>query len=212
MIELRDISIQQGNFLLSDINFSIEKGEYVVLMGKTGSGKTTIIEAICGLRSISGGQILVNGSDYTQLAPGDRGVGYVPQDGAVFSHMSVRENIQFALKLRKWNATEMKEQCEQLAKILSISHLLDRMPEGLSGGEIQRVALARALSFKPDFLCLDEPVSALDEETKENLYLLFEDLKKSMNITILHISHSTAEAKRLADRIIVLEDGKIRPY
>ncbi|MCL4110602.1 UNVERIFIED_CONTAM: hypothetical protein GTU68_060493 [Idotea baltica] len=178
-------------------------------MGKTGCGKSTIIEAICGLREVHNGQILLNGDDITSLLPGQRSIGYVPQDGALFTHMTVEKNIGFALKLRKWEKSKIENRVIELSNALGITHLLQRKAVGLSGGEVQRVALARALSFKPHILCLDEPLSALDDDTKEEMFELLEKLIQELNVTILHVSHSKMEAKRLASKVLLMENGKI---
>jgi len=209
MIRVENLAISQGTFSLDDINLYVSKGQYVVMMGKTGCGKTTLLEAICGLRPVSNGKILLNNRDITRLKPAERGIGYVPQDGALFSTMSVFENIGFALKIRKWSKHDIKIRVEELGELLGISHLLNRQIHGLSGGERQRIALGRALSFKPEILCLDEPLSALDEATRHEMYDLINNLKKKTDITALHVSHSSTEADRLADEVFVFEEGKL---
>jgi ABC-type sugar transport system ATPase subunit len=210
VIRIQNIKLVQGDFRLENISLQIEKGEYVVLMGKTGCGKTSLLEALCGLRSVSDGTIEIERRDVTHLKPAERAIGYVPQDGAVFDTMTVAENIGFALKIRKWPKAKIKQRVEELSGILGIGHLLERKPEGMSGGEKQRVALGRALSFYPEILCLDEPMSALDEPTRLEMYELIKKLKEEFNITALHISHSSHEAEMLADRVVVLEDGKLQ--
>lgn len=209
MIRVEDLNISQGKFRLEDINLNVEKGKYIVMMGKTGCGKTTLLEAICGLRSVNSGKILLNNRDITQLKPAERGIGYVPQDGALFSTMTVFENMGFALKIRKWSKSDIKTRVEELGALLGINHLLNRNIYGLSGGERQRIALGRALSFKPEILCLDEPLSALDETTRYEMYDLINVLKEKTEITALHVSHSSTEAERLADDVFVFEDGKL---
>lgn len=207
MIQCKGIHIEQGDFKISNVNFTIEEGEYAVLMGQTGSGKTTILEAICGLRPVKTGHIFLDGNDITKLKPAEREIGYVPQDGALFSTMNVAHNLGFGLKIRKWTKQEQVSRINELADLLGISHLLNRKIEGLSGGEQQRVALGRALSFYPRVICLDEPLSALDEKTREEMYQLLLKLKEELNITALHISHSRSEAVKLANKLLVIEDG-----
>ena len=209
MLSLNNISIRLDAFSLEGISFKIRKGEYVVLMGKTGCGKTTVMEAICGLRKITAGAILLDDLNISILKPSERSIGYVPQDGALFSSMDVYSNLSFALRIRKWKKSKIDERVKELADLLGISHLLNRNITGLSGGERQRIALGRGLAFYPDFLCLDEPLSALDEPTRDEMYLLLQKLKVDLRITALHVSHSSNDADILADRIIKIEDSKI---
>lgn len=209
MLSINKLSIRQGDFRLDDISFHIQRSEYVVLMGKTGCGKTTILEAICGLRTIHSGTIMLDGFDISRLKPSERSIGYVPQDGALFSSMDVQSNLSFALRIRKWEKTKIAGRVSELAELLGIGHLLRRKISALSGGERQRIALGRGLAFYPEFLCLDEPLSALDEPTRDDMYLLLQKLKKELNITALHISHSSSDAEMLADRVIRIEHEKI---
>ncbi|MCK5775718.1 MAG: ATP-binding cassette domain-containing protein, partial [Bacteroidales bacterium] len=137
-------------------------------------------------------------------------IGYLPQDGALFNTMSVAQNIGFALKLRKWHKSKISERVNELAKSLGISKLLKREAHDLSGGERQRVALARALSFYPDILCLDEPLSALDESTLNEMHQLLNELKNNQDITVLHVSHAKTDALKLADRVLMFENGNLK--
>ena len=209
MLAINNISIHQGDFKLDHLNLHIKKGEYIVLMGKTGCGKTSVMEAICGLRKICAGSIILDDFDISVLKPSERSIGYVPQDGALFSSMDVRSNLSFALKIRKWKKSQIAVRVNELSDLLGIGHLLDRKTKALSGGEKQRIALGRGLAFYPDFICLDEPLSALDEPTRDEMHVLLQKLKNELNITVLHVSHSSNDARVLADRIIKIEDGKI---
>lgn len=209
MIELRDVSIVSGQFSLRQISLSVNAGEYAVLMGQTGQGKTTILEAICGLRKVTSGKILVNDVDMTHCSPAVRGIGYVPQDLALFPTMTVREHFEFALKLRRQSSSAMASRVTALSQMLGIQQLLPRSVKGLSGGESQRVALGRALSFQPSVLLLDEPFSALDETTRGEMHSLLRDVAKSTGVTTLHVTHSSEEAAALANRRFVLENGAI---
>ncbi|MDZ4850742.1 MAG: ABC transporter ATP-binding protein [Pirellulaceae bacterium] len=209
MIELLDVSIQAGAFSLKNVSLSIPKGEYAVLMGRTGFGKTTILEAICGLRAIVSGQILIDGIDVTQKAPADRLIGYVPQDLALFPNLDVRSHLEFALRIRKQSRALIAERVNELAKILGIVHLIDRSIDKLSGGESQRVALGRAISFRPSVLLLDEPLSALDETTRNQMQELLRQVTRASQVTTLHITHNEDEAIALADRRFHLEDGQL---
>lgn len=209
MIKVDNLCIRQGDFALDNVSFEVPEGHYAVLMGKTGSGKSTILEAICGLRPIRGGRIELTHRDVTELKPGSRGVGYVPQDAALFMTMSVRDNLAFALEIRKWKRPDIDKRVDELADMLGISYLLERMPFGLSGGEAQRVALGRALAFHPTVLCLDEPLSALDESTRKEMYKVLESVKARAGVTTLHVTHHSGEAQRLADNVLRLRDGRV---
>ncbi|MFP6601047.1 MAG: ABC transporter ATP-binding protein [Pirellulaceae bacterium] len=209
MIQLNDISITAGDFQLSKINFTIPTGKYGVLMGRTGSGKTTVLEAIAGLLPVTEGQIILGNSDVTHFKPAQRNLGYVPQDGALFDTMSVYDHLSFALTIRKVSKTEIKQRVHELAELLEISDLLKRSPLKLSGGERQRVALGRALSFQPTTLLLDEPLSALDDTTRDQICSLLDTIRQRTGVTVLHITHSMTEAKRLANCLFRIEEGQV---
>ena len=207
MISVENLSIHVGSFRLQQIGFEVPAGQYAVLMGQTGSGKTTLLEAICGLVPIESGRILLMGTDVTSRRPAERGIGYVPQDGALFTTMTVREHLAFSLVLRKWSRQEIRRRVDELASLLGIGYLLDRRPRGLSGGERQRVALGRALACMPGILCLDEPLSALDEDTRGGLCDLLKSVQRHTGVTTLHVTHNKDEAELLADRLLILRDG-----
>ena len=209
MVSVSNLSLRLGDFRLSDVSFEIEAGEYGVLMGKTGCGKTSILEAICGLRRITSGTIRLCGVDVTRRRASERGIGYVPQDGALFETMTVREHLMFALRVRRCDSHAAEQQIARLAELLEIESILNRTPQGLSGGEIQRVAMGRALSFEPKILLLDEPLSALDDETRSHLYDVIRKIREHTNFTALHITHSKSEALTLGDRILRLNEGRI---
>lgn len=210
MIAVKNLSLRIGHFALSDISFNIPTGQYGFLMGKTGCGKTTLLEAVCGLRSVMSGSIHLMEREVTHAKPALRDIGLVPQDSALFSNMTVREHLAFALVIRKWKRPAVEHRVQELAEWLGLKKLLARKPKGLSGGERQRVALGRALSYAPGILCMDEPLSALDEETRTEMYGVLDTVRSHTGVTILHVSHSLEEAKRLADRIFVLKDGVLR--
>lgn len=209
MIELRQVSVRAGRFELNDVNLVVSTGSYGILMGKTGSGKTTLLEAVCGLKRVRRGSILLNDVDVTTMKPGMRGIGFVPQDGALFSTMTVADQLGFALDVRRTGQAERAARVSELAELLGIAHLLDRYPVGLSGGEAQRVALGRALSFRPKVLCLDEPLSALDHETRVEMCALLGNLQRKLRVTVLHITHDRNEAALLADCVYRIVDGAV---
>ena len=209
MILIDNCTIQAGNFKISDINISIPKGQYGILMGKTGSGKTTILEALCGLRKVSAGSIQIDGKDITAKRPAERSIGFLPQDIALFDHMTVADHIAFGMRIQKWSKNEITHRVNELAEQLKISHLLDRKPAGLSGGEKQRTAMGRALAVRPKVLCLDEPLSTLDDDTHEDVINLIKSVTKENNITALHITHRKSEAELLGDQFFELCDGQV---
>lgn len=199
----------QDAFRLTDINMYIETGKYAVLMGRSGCGKTTIMECICGLRRPHSGTVRLNGIDVTRLRPGERNIGYVPQDGALFPTMKVRDQVGFALRLRRIQAAHIQRRVDELAELLKIRHLLDRKPQGLSGGESQRVAIGRALAMRPRILCMDEPLSSLDDDSRREMISLLQDVRRELPMTCLHITHHQHEAEELADVRFTLSDGEL---
>ena len=212
MINIEGLCVISGGFKLSDINLRVERGEHVALMGRTGQGKTTILEAICGLRAIACGRIIMGGKDITHLPPAERGIGYVPQDLALFSTKTVRAHLEFALKLRGWDKQQRQARGEEVATWLGIERLLDRRVTTLSGGEAQRTAIGRALSFEPDVLLLDEPMSALDDTTRKELHAVIRTVRARTKVTTLHVTHNQSEAAALADRVLVLNSEGIQPF
>ncbi|MFT5123877.1 MAG: ABC-type sugar transport system ATPase subunit [Kiritimatiellia bacterium] len=207
MIQVEDLCIEQGGFRLEHISFTIEDGKYAVLMGRSGCGKTTIIEAICGLRKVTRGHVRLSDREVTSLRPAERNIGYVPQDVALFPGYKVRDQLAFSLVVRDAPEARIAERVEHMAGLLGIEHLLDRMPEGLSGGEAKRVALGRALVPQPEVLCLDEPLSNLDEDINAEMVELLGSTIRQEAVTVLHITHSRHEADRLADIRLSLVDG-----
>ncbi len=209
MIAVEKLALRQGDFSLNDLSFELPEGAYGVLVGRSGCGKTSLLEAVCGLRPISSGRIILGGQDVTDLKPGERGVGYVPQDGALFPHLSVARQLAFSLVLRKTEPAQISKRVDELSERLGITHLLDRMPDSLSGGECQRVALGRALSLYPKYLCLDEPLSALDDETHEEIYGLLQQTVKGSDVTVLHVTHNKREVESLADVVLRMKGKEL---
>ena len=205
MLEVKKLNFNIGKFSLKDINITIDKGEYFVLLGPPGSGKSILGECIAGLKKPGSGSILLNSKDVTEREPRDRRIGYVPQDYALIPFLTVRENVCFGKKAKELSA----EETDELLELTQIRHLADRNPETLSGGEKQKTALARALAIKPDILILDEPVSALDENTRESLCLELKRIQQKLKYTVYHISHIFEETLILADKIGIISDGEI---
>ncbi len=207
MIQLENISWSAGTrSILQNVSLTIPANSYAVMMGSTGCGKTSLLEIICGLRRPKSGRVKLDGRDVTDLEPRQRGIGYLPQDLALFPGLIVREQIGFALKLRR---RPSEERVKQLADELGITHLLDRYPNDLSGGEKQRVALARALAAQPKLLLLDEPLSALDETMRGDAATMLKRIQQQHQLTILHVTHSNAEAEQLADIRLHMNGGQI---
>lgn len=209
MIAVENLSVRMGTFTLKGVSFEVPSGGYGVLMGRTGCGKSTLLEAICGLKPVAGGRIRLNGQEVTRLRPAQRGIGYVPQDTALFSTMTVGEHLAFALRVRRWPPAAIAKRVAELAGWLGLEHLLARRPQGLSGGESQRVALGRALAFRPGILCLDEPLSALDDDTKVEIHALLRGIQEHERVTVLHVTHSREDAERLASVLLRLQDGVV---
>jgi len=209
MIAVEKLALRQGDFSLNDLTFELPEGAYGVLVGRSGCGNTSLLEAVCGLRPISSGRIILGGQDVSDLKAGERGVGYVPQDGALFPHLSVARQLAFSLVLRKTEPAQIAKRVDELSERLGIKHLLDRMPDSLSGGECQRVALGRALSLYPKYLCLDEPLSALDDETHEEIYGLLQQTVKGSDVTVLHVTHNKREVESLADVVLRMKGKEL---
>lgn len=209
MITLDRLTIHQGPFSLEGVEMAIPSGEYGILMGPTGCGKTTLLEAVCGLRPTSSGRILLDDQDVTRLAASARQIGYVPQDSALFPTMRIDHQIEFGLQVRRESKRAKEERVAELAQLLGIEGLLNRYPYGLSGGEQQRVALARALSFKPRLLCLDEPLSSLDDSTRRRLTELLREVHRCEQVTVLHITHNSEEARELGTARFHITNGRI---
>ncbi len=210
LIEMRGVSIRLGEFAVHDAHLEVEKGEYFVLLGPTGAGKTVLLECIAGLHRPQSGDVLVEGRRVNRVPPEQRGLGYLPQDYALFPHLDVAQNIGFGMRLRRKSRDETERKVNELAGLLKITHLLGRSPLHLSGGEKQRVALARALAIEPKVLLLDEPLSALDEQTRETLCVELRRVHAELRTTTVHVSHNFEETLAVADRIGIIQDGRVR--
>ncbi len=209
MISAKNLSLRAGTFTMADASFDVPANGYAILMGRTGTGKTTILEALCGLIRPLGGSIHLAGIDVTRLKPGERDIGYVPQDRALFNTMSVYDNLAFALRVRRQSADVVDQRVNDLAELLRIGALLNRLPQGLSGGESQRVALGRALAARPSVLLLDEPLSALDDQSRSEMHALLRSVREKTGVTTLHVTHHLEDAAELADQVLMVQNGAI---
>jgi len=203
MIGIQNLNFSIGDFQLEDISLTVQPGEYFLLLGRPGAGKSLLLECICGLKRIASGNIAIDSRDMTLLEPRDRQTGYVPQDYALFPHLTVAENIGFGLK------RAFRSNIREIADKLGVAHLLNRRIQGLSGGEKQRVALARALAPQPKILLLDEPVSALDEQTRTAVCMELKRLQRETGVTTIHVSHNIEETRMLADKVGILRNGRM---
>ncbi|MBK5201731.1 MAG: ATP-binding cassette domain-containing protein [Spirochaetaceae bacterium] len=210
MIKIDNFSLKRGSFCLSNINFNIEDGQSIAILGETGSGKTMLLESIAGIYRGNSGCIYVNGKDVSSISSNKRGIGFVYQDYCLFNHMSVRENIGFGLKVKKMDKSLIDMKVNEIAKQFHISNILDKNPSVISGGEKQRTALCRSLIINPRVLLLDEPFSAMDPNTKQILIDAIIDYKKKYNGIIILVTHDFKEAIKLADTIHVLVKGKLK--
>ncbi|MCD6185367.1 MAG: ABC transporter ATP-binding protein [Deltaproteobacteria bacterium] len=210
MVVFKNIEFTIGTFSLHDVNFSIRDGEYFVILGPSGNGKTQLLKLLAGLNRPKSGEIWIDGTRRDHLPPEKRDIGYVFQDQVLFPHMNVYDNIAFSLKLQKQSKSEIKEKVENMAGILGISYMLNRSPVNLSGGEKQRVALARAMVMGPKVLIMDEPYAALDRNLQERLTLEARELHDQLKQTTVHVTHNQEEAITLADRLCILENGTVK--
>jgi molybdate transport system ATP-binding protein len=209
-LEIKNLTVKVGSFFLKNLNLSVEKGSYTVILGPSGSGKSTLLETLIGFHRVEEGNIYLNGRDITQLPPEKRSIAIVYQDYLLFPHMNVFENIAYGLKKKyKNDHQKVKKEVFQIAEALKIDHLLEKNVNLLSGGEKQRVAIARAVVVRPLLLLLDEPFSALDVKTKENLRNLIKDIAKKYQLTVLHVSHDLEDAQNLAQKVVFLKKGQI---
>ena len=199
-----------GDFAaLDDVSIEIPDGSLTSLLGPSGSGKSTLLRAIAGLDHPDSGTVIINGHDVTGVPPQRRGIGFVFQHYAAFKHMTVRDNVAFGLKIRKRPKSEIKEKVDNLLEVVGLSGFQNRYPNQLSGGQRQRMALARALAVDPQVLLLDEPFGALDAKVRKELRDWLRRLHDEVHVTTIFVTHDQAEALDVADRIAVLNQGRI---
>lgn len=195
---------------LDDVTLDVAEGEFLTLLGPSGSGKTTLLTAIAGFTHLNGGSISLRGKDITREPPEHRGFGMVFQGYALFPTMTVRENVAFPLKIRKTPPAEVSARVEECLDLVQMGAYADRLPAQLSGGQQQRVALARSLSFRPQVLLLDEPLSALDKKLRSDLQWELKTLHDQLGVTFIYVTHDQEEALSMSDRIVILQNGKIQ--
>lgn len=209
-ITVRGANKHYGDFAaLDNIDFEVPSGSLTALLGPSGSGKSTLLRAIAGLDQPDTGTITINGRDVTGVPPQRRGIGFVFQHYAAFKHLTVRENVGFGLKIRKKQKAEIKEKVDNLLEVVGLAGFHTRYPNQLSGGQRQRMALARALAVDPEVLLLDEPFGALDAKVREDLRAWLRRLHEEVHVTTVLVTHDQAEALDVADRIAVLNKGRI---
>ena len=194
------------------VSLNVRAGSFVALLGPSGSGKTTLLRLVAGLERLDGGTVWIDGHDAAAMAPGRRGIGFVFQGYALFGHMTVADNIGFGLRVRRRNrpdARAIRATVDRLLAMMRLDGLGARLPAQLSGGQRQRVALARALAVEPRILLLDEPFGALDRQVREELRFQLKRIQAELGITTLFVTHDQEEAMALADRVLILDQGRV---
>ena len=209
-VELKGVSKSfEKTKVINDVNLSIEKGEFVVFVGPSGCGKSTLLRLIAGLEKLTDGEIIIADKPVMDLPPSERGIAMVFQSYALYPHMSVFQNMAFSLSLQKLSKAAIKTRVEAAAKILQMEHLLDRRPAALSGGQRQRVAIGRAIVRNPEVFLFDEPLSNLDAALRHDTRVEIARLHRKLEATTIYVTHDQVEAMTLADKIVVLKDGKV---
>lgn len=202
--------IYDKNVVIDGIDLEIKDKEFIVLVGASGCGKSTILRMIAGLEDISGGEILIGDKKVNNIPPKDRDIAFVFQSYALYPHMTVRENIAFGLKMRKVPKDEIEKKVQEAAKTLDLTDYLDRKPKQLSGGQRQRVALGRAIVRNPKVFLMDEPLSNLDAKLRVQMRSEIKKLHEKLQTTFIYVTHDQTEALTMGDRIVVLNKGKIQ--
>jgi len=200
---------QKGEYVLKDLNLSVNKGEILALLGESGSGKTTLLKIIAGFLKPVKGRVLIDGKDVTNLPPNKRDIGIVFQNYALFPHMSVLDNIIYGLKVRRVPREEAMKRAKELIELLNLSGLENKRPSQLSGGQQQRVAIARALIIEPKILLMDEPMSNIDPKLRSRLRTEIKRILKNLGITTIYVTHDQEDAFEIGDRIAILHRGVI---
>lgn len=209
-IRIENLSVQRGRFLLDSVSFSVEEQEIVDILGRTGAGKTLLLETIAGFHRPCSGGVVCQGRPVHEIPVWERNIGYLFQDYSLFPHMTAAANIGYGLKLRRCPKRVMEAKIAEMAERFGIREVLNQYPGTLSGGEQQRVALARALVIQVPLLLLDEPFSALDPVTKSGLYQTLREVCRDFRCAVLFVTHDFSEAAQLAGRVGILLDGRLR--
>ncbi|WP_256760725.1 sulfate/molybdate ABC transporter ATP-binding protein [Cohnella sp. WQ 127256] len=209
-IEVSGLYKKFGDFqAVTDVNFEIEKGQLIGLLGPSGGGKTSILRMLAGLESVDKGDIVFHGKRVNDLPPQERGIGFVFQNYALFKHMTVEGNIAFGLEVKKWSKAKIKDRVAELVELTGLSGFEKRYPHQLSGGQRQRVAFARALAPEPQLLLLDEPFAAIDAKIRHELRSWLRDMIDRLGITSIFVTHDQDEAIEVADQIMIINKGRL---
>jgi putative spermidine/putrescine transport system ATP-binding protein len=210
-LELTNVTKRYGETkAVDDINLTVAEGEFLVLLGPSGCGKTTTLRMVAGFVEPTAGTVMLGGRDITHLPPWKRNAGLVFQSYALFPHLTVSQNVAFGLEMRKVPAADMEPKIAEALRLVRLDHLGERLPRQLSGGQQQRVALARALAFRPDILLLDEPLSNLDAKLRQDVRVEIRELQRKLGLTTVMVTHDQEEALTMADRLVVMSEGRIR--
>lgn len=213
ILSLKNINFSyKNNSVIKNFSIDVEEGSFTTLLGSSGCGKTTLLRLICGFLNVDSGTIEIDGKNQNGIEPNKRAVGMVFQDYALFPHLTVKQNIEYGLKIQKIKKNEIEQIVLESSEKLGITELLARFPNELSGGQQQRVALARAIVLKPKILLMDEPLSSLDAKLREKVRIELKEIQKILKITTIYVTHAQDEALSLSDKIAVLEKGSLQQY
>jgi ABC-type Fe3+/spermidine/putrescine transport system ATPase subunit len=208
-LKVKNVTKSWGSFALKNINLTVNDGEYLVILGPTGSGKTLLLETIVGFNKPDEGRIIMDGKDITEVAPEKRGIGYVPQNSLLFPHLTIRQNLAFGLKMRGMKRAEQDRTVEHILDLVKLRSIESHQPESLSGGERQKVALARVLAIDSKIILLDEPLASMDPETSRELRDELKRIHREDGKTIIHVTHSLIEGFSLADKLALMREGEM---
>jgi molybdate transport system ATP-binding protein len=209
MLEVKELAARRGDFSLNNVSLTVQDGEYFVLLGPTGAGKTVLLESITGISGIRGGEVWIDGKNVTSLTVQERKIGFAYQKYTLYRHLPVRDNISFGLISRFKTQKEIDEAVDRVIELLNLQNLLDKRPWALSGGESQKICLARAIAIRPDLLILDEPLGSVDAESREVTERELKDTHRRLGLTTIHVTHDFEEAIALGDRVAVMIGGSI---